>query len=258
MSRPEAEKKFAEKVRAVLGMVPNGEFADPDVFLVSFPKSGNTWFRNLVAGVIYGMDPEYTPYPVIADVIPGHSNIYYKRYATPMFFKSHHLPQPEYRRVVYLLRDGRDVMVSCYHHLQAVHNREIDLLSVVKGEARMFPYHQWHEHVEAWLANPHQAQLLVIRYEDLKKDTVRELRRFCEFVGVARDDAWLAHMAQKASFAKMREKEARLGIGVSHWPRDKFSIRRGEVGSYKDEMPPAVLDVFLQIAGDTLRKLGYV
>jgi len=258
MSKPEADKKFAEKVRSVLGMVPNGEFAEDDVFLVSFPKSGNTWFRNLVAGVVYGIDPEYTPYSVISDVIPGHSNLYYKRYATPMFFKSHHLPKPEYKRVVYLLRDGRDVMVSCYHHLNAIRGKDVGLLNVVKGEERMFPYHQWHEHVEAWLANPHHAQMLMMHYEDLQKDPVHELRRFCEFAGVARDDAWLALMAQKTSFAKMREKEARQGIGVSNWPKDKFSIRRGEVGSYKDEMPPEVLDVFLQIAGATLRRLGYV
>jgi hypothetical protein len=65
-------------------------------------------------------------------------------------------------------------------------------------------------------------------------------------------------MAQKASFEKMRQKEAHSGIDNPHWPRDEFSVRRGQVGSYKDEMPPEVLAVFLREAGDTLRKLGYV
>jgi hypothetical protein len=246
-----------EKIRSATGLVPNTQYAEDDVFLVSYPKSGNTWFRNLVAGVIYGVDPEYAPYSLVSDLIPGHRNRYYKRYSTPMFFKSHYLPRPEYRRVVYVLRDGRDVIVSCFHHLRAIRGAEIDFLKVAQGEELLFPYYRWHEHVEAWLSNPYQAQMIVIRYEDLKRDAVHELRRFCEFVGVERDGSFLELMAQKASFEKMRQKEARYGIGNPNWPRDQFSVRRGQVGGYKEEMPPNVLAVFLQDAGDTLQKLGY-
>jgi len=247
-----------EKIRSLLHLVPNTEFVADDVFLVSFPKSGNTWLRNLVAGVIHGLDPELAPFELIADVIPGHRNHYYKRFCTPMYFKSHFLPQPEYRRVVYILRDGRDAIVSNFHHLAAVRGKEVDFLKVVQSTVSLFPHCKWHEHVEAWLANPYQAQMLVIRYEDLKKDAVQELRRFCQFAGVERDDAFLATMAQKAAFNKMRQKEALLGRGNPNWPRDKFFVRRGEIGSYKDEMPPEVLEIFLNEAGETLRKLGYL
>jgi hypothetical protein len=99
--------------------------------------------------------------------------------------------------------------------------------------------------------------MIVVKYEDLKNDPVNELRRFCAFVGVERDDAFLELMTQKASFDKMRQKEILSGIDP-RWPTDKFFVRRGQVGSYKDEMPPEVLAVFLREAGDTLRKLGYV
>jgi len=261
-SKPAADAidpQVSETIRSVLNLVSVAEGVDEDIFLISYPKSGNTWFRTLVAGVIYGLDPEYAPYPLVSDVIPAaHRNGYYKRYQTPMFFKSHYLPQPRHKRVVYILRDGRDAMVSCWHHLQAVKGREIDFLKVVQGEELPFPYYKWHEHVEAWLSNPYQAQMLLIKYEDLKNDPVKELRRFCEFAGVTREDSFLALTAQKAAFEKMREKEARDGIGISRWPKDKFSIRRGQVGSYKDEMPPEILEIFLKDAGETLRKAGYL
>lgn len=252
---------FAEKIRSVAGLIPKTEVQDEDVFIIGFQKSGTNWFRNLVAGVVYGADPEYVPYTLLRDLIPNRvpKEPYYKRYATPTFFKVHDLPRPEYKRVVYILRDGRDVMVSYFHHLKAVRNPAIDFLSVVRADKNVTSGVKWHKHVETWLSNPHHAQMLVIKYEDLKRDTVNELRRFCAFIGIEREEAFLKMIAHKASFEKMRQKETRQGgIGVLNWPKDKPFVRRGEVGSHKDEMLPEVLDAFLQDAGPTLHRLGYL
>jgi hypothetical protein len=246
-----------KRIRSVLGMVPTTEFDEDDVFIVGHPKSGNTWFQNLAAGVIHGVDPEYARDALIADLVPGHRRRYYKRYSKPMCFRSHHLPRPEYRRIVYLLRDGRDVMVSYFHHLQAVRGREVDFLRVVRGDDVIWPY-KWHEHVEGWLANPYRAAMMIIKYEDLKTDPVKELRRFCKFGGWERDDSLLSSVAQKGSFEKMLRKEVIQGMDNPNWPRDKLFVRRGEVGSYLDEMPRHILEAFLHEAGDTLRKFGYL
>ncbi|NUO84188.1 sulfotransferase domain-containing protein, partial [candidate division KSB1 bacterium] len=188
----------------------------------------------------------------------GPKRPYFKRYSTPMFFKSHDLPQPYFKRVVYLIRDGRDVMVSYFHHFKAMEGKEVDLMQVVKGKVGVPAVYKWHQHVETWLANPFAAQMLAIKYEDLKNNPVNELRRFCAFAGVEREGAWLQRIADKASFENMRQKEATNGMGLLAWPKDKAFVRRGQVGSHKDEMPPEVLEVFLREAGDTLRKLGYL
>jgi len=259
MNPQHCDEDFNAQLRSLTGFVPGAELDDEDVFLVGFMKSGTNWLRTLVAGVVYGADPQYVPSGLLRRLVPnhGHKKFYYRRYGTPTFFRMHDFPRPEFKRVVYLLRDGRDAMVSLRHHFSATQGREIDFLKFVRGEDEMGPRFKWHTHVEKWLANPYQAQMIVIRYEDLKRDTVNELRRFCEFVGVSRADAHLAAIAQKASFANMREKEERRG-GRKRWPQDKFFVRRGEVGSHKDEMPPEVLEVFLSEAGDTLRQLGYL
>lgn len=254
-------KQFTdERIRSLTGLVPNTELADEDVFIVGFMKSGTTWFSNLVAGVIYGANSEHIPYSLVRDLVSNHGarKPYYRRYCTPMFFRSHNFPRPDYKRVVYILRDGRDVMVSYFHYFRNLQRREIDFLKLVQGGEPMTPRWKWHHHVEAWLSNPYQADLLIIRYEDLKADPVRELRRFCAFVGVERDDAFLELVVRKASFESMRQKEARYGIGNPQWPTDRFFVRRGVVGSHKDEMPAEALEAFLQEAGDTLRKLGYL
>ena len=227
-----------------------------DVFIVAYPKSGMTWFQNLVAGAIYGFDPEQTPDRLIQDLVPDvHYKSCYKRYRTPMFFKSHHLPRPEYRRVVYLVRDGRDVMVSYGHHLRALGRRDLDFTALVGG-AGLFPC-KWHEHVEQWGANLFDAEMLLIRYEDLQNDAARELARFCAFVDEPRDAAALARVAEKCSFAAMRRREERYGWDNTAWPKNKPFVRRGVSGSYRDEMPAEVLAAFLQEAEPTLQNHGY-
>jgi hypothetical protein len=228
-----------------------------DVFIVAYPKSGSTWFQSLIAGVIYGLDPGQAPDRLTQDLVPDvHYKSCYKRYRTPMFFKSHHLPQPSYRRVVYLVRDGRDVLVSFRHHLEALERRTVSFTEVISGGARFAC--AWHEHVLKWTANPFDAEMLVIRYEDLLDNAVRELGRFCAFVDEPRDAAELARVAERASFPAMQRRERRFGWDNVAWPKDRPFVRRGIAGSHRDEMPPDAVAAFLIDAEPTLRQCGYV
>ena len=245
------------------GFTPIRESRPEDVFIVGYPKSGNTWFQNLVSGVVYGADPELTPDSVIQELVPDvHAKQYYKRFATPTFFKSHDLPGPEHQRVVYLLRDGRDALVSFLHYIKVCLHPNLEFLEFVQNVQKWSGQGPWHEHVETWLANPYRAEMMTIRYEDLLEDTPRELRRFCEFVGIRPVPGHLEVVAAKATFSKMRQKEINQEgwANGSHatWPKDQFFIRRGQRGSYKDEMPRDVLEAFLEDAGDTLSKCGYL
>ena len=264
-SKPRRRLWNYRSVRECLGFktVPKGytpitEFSPDDVFIAGYPKSGNTWFQHLVAAVVHGVDPRWSPPLLANDLVPDvHFNPFYRRYSTPMFFKTHDLPLPVYRRVVYLLRDGRDVMVSYRHFLEAVHNRKLDFLELVRTGLSLIPC-RWHEHVEAWHRNPYGADVLVIRYEDLVQQPVVELERFCRFIEISRDWDFLDGVAKAASFQTLRAKEAKLGMGYpDRWLADKFFFRRGKPGCYKDEMPQEVLDLFLKDAGDCLEQHSY-
>jgi hypothetical protein len=240
------------------GYMPITKFTEDDVFIVGYPKSGNTWFQDLAAGAVFGALPEFAPPILVQDLIPDvHASAHYKRYATPMFFKSHALPTPDYKRVVYLLRDGRDAMVSYYHHLAALEKGRVNFLETVQTGKGLFPC-KWHEHIAAWLANPFEAKMIVIKYEELKTNTTRELQRFCDFAGLERSPEFLQMIAEGTAFEKMRDKEIKLGLAEPEWPKDKTFRRRGAVGSYKDEMPPEVLSAFLKDSGDTLRRCDYL
>ncbi|MDB6110763.1 MAG: Sulfotransferase [Pedosphaera sp.] len=261
-NRPPLLSRWFHKLRSrqtPKGFTPIDEFHPEDVFIVGYPKSGNTWFQNLISGLAYGVDSRLSPSLLVNDLVPDvHFNEFYRRYSTPMFFKSHSLPRPEYRRVVYLVRDGRDAMVSYFHYLEAIEKKQLDFLALVKTGLSLLPC-KWHEHVEAWNRNPYAAQILVIKYEDLIRQPVHELERFCEFTHIQRERGFLETVADAANFSNLRGKEARLGFGWPDiWPEDKFFFRRGVAGSHKDEMPAEVLAAFMGEAETTLRLNDYL
>jgi hypothetical protein len=149
-------------------------------------------------------------------------------------------------------------MTSYFHHASALNRHPVDFMMMVKNGRQVFPC-QWHEHIQAWKANPYHASILTIRYEDLHEDATREMLRFCSFAGIRRGRDFVEQMTQANSFEKMQRKEAREQVYVDpRWPKDKRFRRRGEVGSHRDEMPAPVLKAFLAQAGPTLRECGYL
>src|ERR1051326_7512799 len=88
-------------IRRQTGLLPIERTQAEDIFIVGYPKSGNTWMQTLIAATVYGLDPACLPYSVVDDLVPDvHARSYYRRYGTPMYFKSHSLPDPKYRRVI--------------------------------------------------------------------------------------------------------------------------------------------------------------
>jgi hypothetical protein len=245
---------------AETGYSPFTTWEPDDIFVAAYPKSGSTWFQSLIAGTVYGINLEHASYKLIGDIVPEYGRDgYYKRYQTPMFYKTHELPDPKMRRVVHLVRDGRDVMVSYYYfrHARGTQKKS-DYWDIARGETVPPRIGLWHTHTDEWLSNPYGADILRIRYEDLLEDGLTELQRFCEFARIERPTGWLQDVLTQTDFKKMREREQRDGMGnLRKWPKDKMFMRRGKSGSFKDEMPVDVLNTFMKIAGSTMDKLGY-
>lgn len=250
-------RRMDAEIPGYLGLSPREEVSRKDVFIVGYPKSGNTWFQNIISGLAFGVDPELAPDALIQEIVPDvHRKKFYKRIHERMFFKSHHLPRPEYGKVIYLLRDGRDVMVSYYHYNKAIYGDSADLDLMIDSGQYLFPCH-WHGHVRQWRENPYGADMITVRYEDLLHDPLPELEKVCLFLELERSASALRTVHEKCAFAKLRRKERAFGLDDPAWPRGKAFFRRGAQGSYKDEMPPRTLQKFLAVAGETLRECGY-
>src|SRR5205085_11792879 len=127
-----------------------------DVFLVSYPRSGNTWLRFLLANALRPAEP--ATFATFGEVVPDiydETDRELRRRPSPRVLKSHEPYDERYRRVVYLVRHPADVAVSYYHYL--IKMRQIPpgyevarfVASFVRG--RLDDFGTWGQHVSGWL-----------------------------------------------------------------------------------------------------------
>ena len=115
---PNLKKQLAAYARVVTKRQPaaRGLTVYPDdTFLVSFPRSGNTWTRFLVCNLINPDDPVNfaqleSRIPEIYDVTDRDL----RAFPRPRIIKSHECFDPRYKKIVYIVRDPRDVLISYY------------------------------------------------------------------------------------------------------------------------------------------------
>jgi len=175
-------------------LVPIDNHKAEDIFVVGYPKSGNTWMQSIVSCLKYGIDPEYLPESLAQDLVPDvHAKQYYKRYGQEMAFKSHSLPNDRYRRVIYIVRDGRDVMASYVGMYQSMRIAEATVETMIKEGKYLFPC-KWHKHVAAWRQNPFDADIEFLRYEDVLNDPLSALQRICDVFGLTHSRRFLVRV----------------------------------------------------------------
>ncbi|MHA6279845.1 sulfotransferase domain-containing protein [Salinimicrobium sp. CAU 1759] len=229
-----------------------------DVFIAGFPKSGNTWVQNLVSGLLFGIDTMYLPDSLTQELVPDvHYKKVYKRFLDFTCFKTHHLPDEKYRRVIYLTRDPRDVMVS-YFFFKKNFFAEVPFEDMIKPE-RSFLI-QWKKHTQEWMKNPYDAEILHIKFEDLVKNTNYELKRMGDFLRINRPEEMLARVVAGNNFQIMQQKENNWGFDnqVDKRNRKGQFFRKGEVGSYKYELTAEQISMIEKAVSDELKKLDYV
>lgn len=227
-----------------------------DIVIVGFPKSGNTWMQNLIAGVLFGIDTTLLPDKLTQVIIPNqHGEKYYKRLLDFTCFKSHQLPNPNYKKVIYIIRDGRDA-ISSYYNMNQADGKSFSLRDMIIDGKGIFPS-KWHEHVKAWQDNPFGSKILWIRYEDLHNDCLSEMKRVCDFLEIERDDQTIMRSIRGNSFKKMQQKEKTFGWDNKNWNPDAKFIRQGKIGNYKNEIPSELISFFVKEAKVELLSFGY-
>ena len=257
-----------------LGLSPPGRAVmvrPDDSFVVSYPRSGNTWLRFLLANVL--SPKERVDFEAIERRIP---DLYVVREreiearSDPRIFKSHEYLDPRYPRVVYIHRDPRDVALSYYYYHLKIgaipdsHPMDQFVANFVAGD--LDPYGSWSEHVGGWLgARGQDTRFLLLSYEDLLADTVSELGRVCEFLGLAACVDTLRDAVAKSSAESMRRaEEAYRDIDrskySSYWRKGRKDIsfvRGATLGQGRMQLPSSAVAVIESSWGCFMRGLGY-
>jgi hypothetical protein len=201
------------------------------VWIASYPKSGNTWVRFLLANLLLGKVENSAQVarqiPDIHDGIAG-SHLFGKQ---TTLIKTHWkfwtgLPLREDTiGVVYLLRNPIDVLESNQNYaLQRSGNlrREATAAEIAKladqlvddyithgghPRFRAFGIGSWEENVRSWTFPGIAYPRLIVKYEDLKADPAAWLEKLCRFLQLERNDEQIRKAVDGASRDAMRRLE---------------------------------------------------
>lgn len=262
-------KHFKAGVRRALGTNIPGRsliILKDDVFLVSFPKSGNTWTRFLLGNLMFPDQPvnfanihRYIPDPT------GTTKRDFESLPHPRVIKSHECFDPRYPRVIYIVRDPRDVVVSQYHYHRKLKKIADDspietfVGRFLRGET--CPHGSWGQNVVTWLATSEgNPRFLMLRYEDMIADTPRELRKIVAFLTLSTTEEQIAQAVEKSSAGRMRKLEQAQSedCGLTKGSRKDLSfVRAAGSGGWRKDLPMPMVEKLEAAWGPIMRHLGY-
>lgn len=235
-----------------------------DVFLASYPRSGNTWMRFLLSEVLTGA----AEFQNVGFLIP---NVRRHRKAAALLgsghlIKTHEKYRREYKKAIYLVRDPRDVAVS-YYYFDNPSNKSLDDFVRLFVRGRCNSFGTWQKHVQSWLDSPlaGRGNLLVIKYEDMQSSLENAMERTLQFLGVSPKPGIIRQAIANNSVQRLRAKETQAlaaGVTLAGQPIGVDGdggpyIRKGRTGEWREKLTPQQAKLIEDHAGELLASLGY-
>lgn len=188
-----------------------------DTFLVSYPKSGSTWARFLMAALSNPSETvDFANIDRLLPSISSRSKRDLRKQTRPRLLKSHEYFDARYPSVIYVVRDPRDVVLSQYRFFMKrgtiADGYTLDrwIERFIAGELNT--YGSWGQNVGSWLAaRLGTERFLLLKYEDLLVDTKKELAKAAEFLGLQVTPEHIASCVAQGSAERMRELEKKQG-----------------------------------------------
>ncbi|HEY3663098.1 MAG TPA: sulfotransferase domain-containing protein [Chthoniobacterales bacterium] len=254
-----------------------------NIIVVGYPKSGCTWATRLVAELVGCPVAGFWKSDKKEIAVEGKERVSEFR-----CYKAHHplaelgvTPDELAHRVIYILRDPRDIALSAANHFQ------FDRYSSLRAVFRVFPQGEklyrhtlypllvrqnyrlermteallhgstsvhksvrvsWVEHWRPYA----EAGVPIIRYEDLLARPEPEAARILQRLGFKRTAQEVAGAIENQSFA--RKKQRLLEQGETG--RAKF-LRVGKSEQWRENLPPHLQARFASDLGDELRRWSY-
>lgn len=224
------------------------------IWLASFPRSGNTFFRNVLFEVYgirsstyhhettYSVDEDYDQYQVV------------KTHLLPSQVE----PKDPSIKSVYIVRDGRDALVSIAHHRQDIvapnSDLEINLLEAIMAMGGSH-FGGWSENVRQWTKKAD----IIIRFKDLIEDPIREIEKLRSIMNLPQPqrDKLPTFEYLKTGIPEYGSAKKYIEDKDEQKKHASKSFRKGKVGGWKEEMTPEMQKLFWDIHGEEMHNQGY-
>lgn len=257
-------KKFIRKIfggDTAYQLMPQHPRSD-DVYLASYPKSGNTWVAFMIANAISGH--------LKLDIEPNFFNIHFfvpdiheSRCVPPelqyppfrRIIKSHGENTRAYGNILLIVRDPRDVMSSYYLYTKNQKIFDGDFSSFIRHEK--YGIKAWAHHTESWLERSGRHQnIQIFYYESFVKSPQAELKRLFRTMGFNLSDQIIDRAVEKSNFENMKSIEAEtISYSIKRFEKFKFVVK--DKLAQNVEVTEADRRYILEIAKPMMDKLGY-
>ena len=232
------------------GKNKNKNDANAGAYVISFPKCGRTWLRILLGKVLcekFDIDSELMLDTInltrAAKILPtvfthdGSSIREGRRYDTLETDKS------KYRgkKVVFLIRDPRDVMVSCYFQaVKRIHKYQGTISDFIRTDK--YGIKKYLTFLNIWFENQKVPKdFLLLRYEDLQINPSMALKLLLDFLDVKTvENKVIKNAVNFGSFNNMKKLEKKgffknkIMQPSSNDDDESYKVRKGKVGGYID------------------------
>lgn len=269
LDAPVKAARLLDLSRAVLGRERPGRrviVRPDDRFIVSYPKSGNTWVRFLLASLANGgASVDFLSMERLVPDIYLATARELSALPSPRILKSHEYFDPRYGTVLYVVRDPRDVLVSYFHHQrktgQLTDDEPVEAFAEAFLDGTVDDYGTWQENVVSWTCvRRGDPGFKMVRYEELRADPIRVTSEMAEFLGLNASRAAIARAVGDSTFARMKgleREQGRLWRATRKTRQDLSFMRSGAVGEGKAGLPEGLERRLRAKWGRTMADLGY-
>jgi hypothetical protein len=232
------------------------EIRKDDIFLVSYPKSGNTWLRFILANLTSNEEITFRNIDeVVPDIYTSAKKV--NALSSPRFIKVHYDWLEKFPKSIYIVRDYRDVLVSYYHYHLGTGEFNGNFSEYIRKVNELHPFGSWKDHTGKALAfrktNPEK--ILFLRYEDLLRHPEKEIEKIISFAGIQPKRS-VKEIISLTDFTALQNTEKKSGSEFMDRSGKNF-FREGRSGSWKDNFSKEDLDFVMMSNGKILKELGY-
>jgi hypothetical protein len=229
-----------------------------DVFVASYPRSGNTWLRFMLYEILVGQSSSFNNIHQLIPDVGKQGNALPVLANNGRLIKTHEAYLPRYHKAIYLVRDARDVVLSEFAYQKALDlaedNFDTYLPRFLGGELN--PFGSWTAHVDSWLDAKDKgwAEVLVVRFDEMRSQPEDSLADMMAFLNLPVEREAIRRAVANNSVLKMQDKEKVNPQKAS--ARGRF-IRSGAVGGWHERFTQTQAELVEKCAGRVLARVGF-
>ena len=165
-----------------------------------------------------------------------------------------------------IIRNPLDVAISFAHHnhctidqsIANMGNPDFCFCKTTKGLSNQLRQKllSWSGHVESW-ADAEELNRLVVRYEDMRGDSLATFTRICRFLELPDDEAQVQVALDRCAFEKLQQQEKEKGF-CEKSPKHEAFFRKGKVGDWQETLSPEQIERIVADHHAVMKRFGYL